>query len=58
MIKKMLKEIEEQIEWHNKLMLSDWHKDNQAMQDGHAIAAMSLERAAQIIRKHAAKAKH
>ena len=54
----MLKEIEEQIEWHNKLMLSDWHKDNQAMQDGHAIAAMSLERAAQIIRKHAAKAKH
>ena len=54
----MLKEIEEQIEWHNKLMLSDWHKDNQVMQDGHAIAAMSYERAAQIIRKHAAKAKH
>ena len=58
MIKKILKEIEEQVNWHNQLMLSDWHKDNQVMQDGHAIAAMSLERAAQIVRKHAAKAKH
>jgi len=58
MIKKILKEIEDQVNWHNQLMLSDWHKDNQVMQDGHAIAAMSLERAAQIVRKHAAKAKH
>ena len=58
MIKKILKEIEDQVNWHNQLMLSDYHKDNQVMQDGHAIAAMSLERAAQIVRKHAAKTKH
>jgi hypothetical protein len=57
-IKKILKEIEEQINWHNQLMLSDWHKDNQVMQDGHAIAAISYEIASQIIRNHAAKTKH
>ena len=58
MTKKILKEIEDQIKWHNQLMLSDWHKNNEVMQDGHAIAAMSYERAAQIVRKHAAKAQH
>lgn len=58
MIKKILKEIEDQVKWHDQLMLSDSHKDNQVMQDGHAIAAMSYQRAAQIVRKHAAKAQH
>jgi hypothetical protein len=58
MIKKIIKELEEQVKWNNQLMLSDFHKDNQEMQDAHAIAAMSYERAAQIVRKHAAKAKH
>jgi hypothetical protein len=51
-----LEELQELMEWHEKLGTSDWHKDNPVMQDGHLIAAMSYNRAMQIVRKHADKA--
>jgi hypothetical protein len=44
------------MEWHEKMGTSDWHKHNPARQNGHLIAAMSYNRATQIIRKHADKA--
>ena len=51
-----LKELQEQMEWHEKLATSDYHKDELVMQDNHAVAAMSYNRAMQIVRKHANKA--
>jgi hypothetical protein len=51
-----LEELQEQMEWNERIASSDWHKDNPVMQDGHWIAAMSYNRAMQIVRKHADKA--
>jgi hypothetical protein len=56
MLNNALKELQEQMEWHEKLATSDYHKDEQVMQDNHAVAAMSYNRATQIVRKHADKA--
>ena len=55
MLNNALKELQEQMEWHEKLATSDYHKDEQVMQDNHAVAAMSYNRAMQIVRKHADK---
>lgn len=51
-----LKELQEQMEWHERLATSDYHKDEPVMQDSHTVAAMSYNRAMQIVRKHADKA--
>jgi hypothetical protein len=51
-----IEELQELMEWHEKMGTSDWHKHNPARQNGHLIAAMSYNRATQIIRKHADKA--
>jgi hypothetical protein len=56
MLSNALKELQEQMEWHERLAMSDYHKDEPVMQDSHTVAAMSYNRAMQIVRKHANKA--
>ena len=58
MISKILEDMQEQMEWHERIAESNWHKEGSAEQQGHIIAAMSYNRAMQMVRKHAAKAKH
>ena len=58
MISEILEDIQEQMEWHERIAESNWHKEGSAEQQGHIIAAMSYNRAMQMVRKHAAKAKH
>lgn len=55
MLSNALKELQEQMEWHERLATSDYHKDDIRMSDGHALAAMIYNRATQIVRKHADK---
>jgi hypothetical protein len=55
MINEILNELKEQMEWHELLAT---HEDDIVKQDGHTIAAMSYNRAMQVIRKHATEAKH
>ena len=55
MINKMLDELEEQMKWHELLST---HEDDLIKQDAHTVAAMSYNRAMQIIRIHATEAKH
>ena len=50
--------MQEQMEWHERVGTSNWHKEGSAEQQGHIIAAMSYNRAMQMVRKHAAKAEH
>jgi hypothetical protein len=49
------KDKNEQMEWHELLAT---HEDDIVKQDGHTIAAMSYNRAMQVIRKHATEATH
>jgi hypothetical protein len=58
MINEILEDMQEQMEWHERIAESNWHKEGSAEQQGHIIAAMSYNRAMQMVRKHAAKAKH
>jgi len=58
MISEILEDMQEQMEWHEKIAESNWHKEGSAEQQGHIIAAMSYNRAMQMVRKHAAKTKH
>jgi len=53
--KKLLKELQEQMEWHERLANSIYYKDDIGTSDSHAVAAMSYNRAMQIVRKHADK---
>ena len=55
MINEILNELKEQMEWHELLAT---HEDDIVKQDGHTIAAMSYNRAMQVIRKHATEATH
>jgi hypothetical protein len=50
MINKMLDELQEQMKWHELLSMQE---DDLHKQDAHTVAAMSYNRAMQIIRKHA-----
>jgi len=55
MINEILNELKEQMEWHELLAT---HEDDIVKQDEHTIAAMSYNRAMQVIRKHATETQH
>lgn len=50
MSEKLIQKLEEQAQWHEKLMLNYLKENDQVVADAHTIAAMCYVRAAQMAR--------